>query len=183
MKSRQANFLSDQVRVLEKIDTQMIVKTAELIKRTSHSGKRIWVAGNGGSATTASHFATDLSKGCYVETGARYPTICLNESLGITTAWANDFSYRTALANNLRSQAASGDCLIAISGSGNSANIVDLLDTAKNMKISTISFLGFDGGLCKGKADLEIVIESVDMQIVENCHLYLVHAVYKEITM
>ena len=172
-------FLTEQLYALNEISIPDILQVAEVLRKTSNSSNRIWIAGNGGSATTAAHFAVDLSKGCFTKTQHRYLAICLNEGLGIQSAWANDESYEMSLSRSLETQANKGDCFIAISGSGNSKNILNAINRAQEMELQTVSFLGMGGGKSKGKSDYEIIINSHDMQIIENAHVYLVHAIYK----
>ena len=179
---RLEEFLAEQLHALNAISAQNILQVAEVLKKTSNSNNRIWIAGNGGSATTAAHFAVDLSKGCFTKTQQRYLAICLNEGLGIQSAWANDESYEMSLSRSLETQANKGDCFIAISGSGNSTNILNAINKAQDMELRTVSFLGMGGGKSKGLSNYEIIINSQDMQIIENAHVYLVHAIYKILT-
>lgn len=172
-------FLREQIDALSDIEIEDIVHVSELIKQVADGGNRIWTAGNGGSATSAAHFATDLSKGCYIDPIRQYPAICLNEQMGTYTAWSNDYSFADAIANILDSHAKPGDCFIGISGSGDSENMVNALIRANKINLITVAFLGMGGGKCKGLSAKEIIVSSNDMQIVENSHLYLIHAIYK----
>lgn len=149
------------------------------IARCIERGGTIWTAGNGGSASTASHLACDLAKGVALAKNAKVKAICLNDNIAINTAWANDFSYEVALQRQLELCGSTTDLFIAISGSGQSENIINALNAAKNMKIESIAFLGFDGGRARDIADLSIVVESNDMQVIENLHLIIVHWIYK----
>jgi D-sedoheptulose 7-phosphate isomerase len=104
---------------------------------------------------------------------------CLNDNLAINTAWANDFSYDVVLQRQLELSANPGDIFIAITGSGESLNIINALTASKNLKVESIALLGFSGGSAKDIADHSIVVKSDDMQIIENLHLLIGHWVFK----
>lgn len=177
-----AGYQIDQISALEKLNVSQIESLGDLIIDVSSNMGRIWIAGNGGSATTASHLATDLSKGCFVNSKQKFPSICLNELLGNQTAWANDFSFESAIANELEAHSLKGDIFIGISGSGNSKNILQALHFANNYGLSSVALTGMGGGKILGVAKNEIIVSSYDMQIIENTHLYIVHYLYKYIS-
>jgi len=144
-----------------------------------NTGGTIWTAGNGGSASTASHFVCDLAKGAAIGAKLRIRAFCLNDNISINTAWANDFSYEVALQRQLELNALQGDIFIAFSGSGNSINIVKALEASRRLKIKSIALLGFGGGAAKDLADKSLIVDSEDMQVVENLHLLLSHWIFK----
>lgn len=160
-------------------DEGQIKLVVDAISRCIKRGGIIWTAGNGGSASTASHLVCDLAKGVALGSNRQVRAICLNDNLAINTAWANDFSYDVALQRQLELGANPEDLFIAISGSGKSANIINALTAVKNLKVESIALLGFNGGSAKDIADLAIVIKSDDMQVVENLHLILTHWIFK----
>jgi D-sedoheptulose 7-phosphate isomerase len=143
------------------------------------TGGTIWTAGNGGSASTASHLTCDLAKGVSLARKSSVKSFCLNDNMAMNSAWANDFSYEVALERQLEIYASPGDLFIAISGSGKSQNIINALNAAKRMGIKSVALLGFDGGTAVDIADLPIVIKSTDMQIIENLHMIITHWIFK----
>jgi D-sedoheptulose 7-phosphate isomerase len=113
--NRLNKYLDDQKEAISRINLERVIEISEHLMQTATEGNNIWVAGNGGSATTAAHLVTDLTKGCYEKTKIQHPAICLNESLGAFSAWSNDYSYNDALSFELQSLGKIGDCFIAIS--------------------------------------------------------------------
>ena len=160
-------------------DEEQIRLVVDAISRCIKRGGIIWTAGNGGSASTASHLVCDLAKGVALGSNRQVRAFCLNENLAINTAWANDFSYNVALQRQLELSANPEDLFIAISGSGKSLNIINALTAAKELKVESIALLGFSGGSALNLADLSVVVESYDMQIVENLHLLICHWIFK----
>ena len=155
-------------------DEKQIELVVDAISRCIKRGGLIWTAGNGGSASTASHLVCDLAKGVALASTRQVRAFCLNDNLAINTAWANDFSYDVALQRQLELSANPEDLFIAIYGSGKSANIVNAL-----IVVESIALLGFNGGLAKDVADISIVIKSDDMQVIENLHLLVGHWIFK----
>jgi D-sedoheptulose 7-phosphate isomerase len=143
----------------------------------------IWVIGNGGSAATASHASCDLSKGLSLSLEKRVRSFSLLDSLATFTAWSNDFSYEEALLESCKINFRKNDCLIAISGSGNSINILRAVEFANQEEIPVISLLGFEGGLIGEISRVPIVVKSDDMQVIENIHLTIVHWFLKAVSL
>ena len=160
-------------------DETKLKSLVDSIARCISRGGTIWTAGNGGSASTASHLACDLAKGVSLGRGVKVKSVCLNDNIAINTAWANDFSYEVALQRQLEICASPEDLFFAISGSGESINIINALNAAKNMKLESLALLGFNGGTASKIADLPLVIKSDDMQVIENLHLLVVHWIFK----
>jgi D-sedoheptulose 7-phosphate isomerase len=141
----------------------------------------LWTAGNGGSASTASHAQCDLSKGIFLREEIAARVVCLTDMTESTTAWANDKSYEDAIANMCKNFVRSNDGLLLISGSGNSPNIVNALMYAKENQITVFGMTGFDGGKLYEFADISLHVPSSDMQVVENVHLLLMHWIFKDL--
>ena len=173
------DYLNHQVEALNKIELHQVVKIAESINQVAQSGGKIWIAGNGGSATTAAHCATDLSKGVFSNTGVQIPAICLNEMVGVSTAWSNDINFKFALKLQMESLYTLGDLVLVFSGSGNSENILELINFANTKNLKTIGIGGMGGGQMSKISSESLIIQSEDMQIIENTHLYVVHLIYK----
>lgn len=150
--------------------------------------KRIFVAGNGGSAATASHMACDLSKTVLGnrrnDHTKRFAVIALTDNVPLITAWANDADYNLIFAEQLRNLASRGDLLILISGSGNSPNVLEAAKTAREMGIKSFGLLGFDGGAVKELLDHVLIVASDNYGHIEDVHMILTHLItiyYKEL--
>jgi len=169
-------------RVLDELD-----QAAHLLEAAFHAGKKVFIAGNGGSAATASHMMADLQKttmGKEVGVEKRFRAIALSDNVPVLTAWANDFGYDLVFSQQMRCLADEGDVLIAISASGNSPNIVEALSAAKELGVRSIGFLGFEGGKAKGMCDVPIVVASKNYGVIEDAHsvfMHMVTAAFKEL--
>ncbi|HEY0708086.1 MAG TPA: SIS domain-containing protein [Polyangia bacterium] len=144
-------------------------------------GARIYIAGNGGSASLASHFACDLEKtasGPQPRTvRRRMRAVSLNDNMATFSAWANDEGYRYVFSEQLRSHAEPRDVLIAISASGNSPNIVTALEAAAELGVRTVALLGFDGGRGRELAEHSLHVPVHDYGVVEGVHGVLTHVI------
>ncbi|MDO5581971.1 MAG: SIS domain-containing protein [Planctomycetia bacterium] len=149
----------------------------EKILETKKTGNRIYIAGNGGSAATASHMANDLVKGARVNDHVGFRAICLNDSTPIVTCLANDFAYEDIYSIQLRTFAEKGDLFVVYSGSGNSPNVVKGAQTAKEMGLTTIAFGGRDGGKLKGICDFCLIAPTPCMEQLEDMHMLYEHAI------
>lgn len=146
-------------------------------------GANIFTFGNGGSAALASHFACDLGKGTVVsnEGQKRFRVISLADNIPLMTAWANDHGYEHVFAQQLENLALPGDLAFAISGSGNSSNVLRALTVARDHGARTIGLAGFDGGKMKRLCDVCVILPSDHMQIVEDFQLSVTHAMFSVI--
>jgi len=152
---------------------------AAIVKRfvqAKKDGKTIFTAGNGGSASTASHLCNDLLKGCRVNDRVGFKAFCLTDSNAIVTCLANDFSYEDIFAIQLKTFADEGDLLVVFSGSGHSPNILSVLKTAREMGVVTIGFSGRYGGKMKEFCDLLLIAPADSMEQIEDMHLLYEHA-------
>jgi len=138
-------------------------------------GRRVFIAGNGGSAATASHMAIDFLKGTETSGRAGLKAIALADNLSVLTALANDCGYDRCFAEHLAVLGDPGDLLIVISGSGNSPNIIELLDVAKRKELKTLALLGMGGGKAVDMVDVSIVVPSDEYGPVEDIHMMLDH--------
>ncbi len=141
--------------------------------------RTIFFFGNGGSASTASHFVTDIAKVAGGTgprgKGRRFRCLALNDNVPSVTAWANDLDYSTIFAGPLRSLAEPGDVAVAISGSGNSPNVLEAVRAARAMGLTTIGLTGIGGGKLKDLVDVALVVPSNSMQHTEDVHLVVLH--------
>jgi D-sedoheptulose 7-phosphate isomerase len=136
---------------------------------------RLWVAGNGGSAAIADHLLCDWVKGTFTPSHPPIHVHSLVSGVALLTACANDFGYEAAFSRQLEMQAQPGDVLVCISSSGNSANILAALRTAKAMQLKTIALSGFSGGESAKLADISLHVAVHNYGIVEDCHQILMH--------
>jgi len=154
----------------------------ELLQRYEQ-GKAVFLFGNGGSAALASHIACDLSKGTLLNggSGTRFRVVALTDNIPLMTAWANDSSYERIFAEQLQNLVSPGDVAFAISGSGNSANVLAGLRVARAVGAVTVGLTGFRGGKMKALCDYCVIVPSDNMQIIEDFHLSVAHAMFSVI--
>jgi D-sedoheptulose 7-phosphate isomerase len=142
------------------------------------SKRTVFLFGNGGSAALASHFACDLGKGTVNGSGKRFRVLALTDNVPVMTAWANDSNYEDIFAEQLINFVSPNDVAFAISASGNSPNVIKALDVARQAGASTIGLTGFAGGKMKALCDACIVIPCDNMQLIEDLHLSVAHALF-----
>jgi len=147
-----------------------------VLRETIDSGSRIWIAGNGGSAATASHFATDLSR-CTNSNGALIKAISLCDNSGLMTAIGNDFGFDFIFSRQLSNSAIFGDLLVVLTASGNSRNLLVAMEWAKDNGVKVLALTGFSGGKVKDLADISIHVptEIGDYGVAEDAHSILCH--------
>ena len=139
-------------------------------------GAAILFVGNGGSASTASHFAADLSKNTQSSIYGRFRTICLSDNIALFSAWANDDGYENVFLEGVRTHLRPGDVLVAISGSGNSENVLRAARHARATGCDVIGLIGFDGGRLKDIATISIIVPAATIEEAEDGHLIVNHA-------
>ncbi len=137
--------------------------------------RQVFIMGNGGSGTTASHFVCDINKGSCFGREKRFKVICLNDNIPSVLAYANDLSYADIFVEQLKNFLQRGDVVIGISGSGNSENVLKALYYAKNKGAKTIGLSGYNGGKLAQVVDIPFVALIDDMQKVEDVHMIVVH--------
>src|SRR5579863_10330103 len=150
------------------------------LMRAYESGRTVFLFGNGGSAALASHFACDLGKGTIMGNhgSKRFRVIALTDNLPLITAWANDSSYDDIFAEQLGNLAVLGDVAFAMSGSGNSRNVLRALEAAKVAGCTTMGITGYSGGKMKALCDYCVIVPSDNMQVIEDFHLSVCHALF-----
>ena len=161
--------------VLRDLPMKDLTLALRLLERAFTERRQIFIAGNGGSAATASHMANDLAKGIAEVGGRGFRAIALSDNVPLITAIANDKSYDEIFAYQLSTLGQAGDVLIVISGSGNSANIVRAVEVAQHMQITTIALLGMGGGRAAKMADISVIVPSDDYGPIEDIHMVLDH--------
>jgi D-sedoheptulose 7-phosphate isomerase len=160
---------------LASVPFDQVDAVGELLYRAYLNDKQVFVMGNGGSAATASHFASDLSKNTVVPGRKRFRVICLNDNLPVITAIANDLGYDMIFAEQMRNLLRPGDVVIVVTGSGNSPNIIEALKYGHSCSATTIGLLGFDGGKSRPMLDAYIHLQCNDYGLVEDIHYALGH--------
>ena len=171
-------YLANHNQVLSRLDMKSLDKAIQMVGDAFSSGKKIITCGNGGSASTASHYITDWSKMINLATGEKFRGFSLVDNIGLVTAFGNDLSYDEVFSGQCRAVLDKGDLLVAVSSSGNSPNIIRAIEQAGEMGALTLGILGFDGGA----AAKLLIIRSLcnfDMQTCEDIHLMFGHLVMK----
>lgn len=165
--------------VLDNMNRDEISVLINLLLQARDNGRHIFIMGNGGSASTASHSVCDFNKGLSYGKESRFKLICLNDSLATLSAYSNDVSYDIAFMEQLKNFLEPKDLVIGISGSGNSKNILLAMEYAHEMGAVTVGITGYDGGKLKKVADYSVNANINDMQISEDIHLILNHLCMK----
>lgn len=171
-----AEYLKKVAELLETLPDQGD-RFVEALYRGFEGDHTVFLIGNGGSAANASHFAQDLAKGTLSSMDAkrRFRVVALTDNIGFITALANDEGYDSIFEQQLRNLARSGDILVAISGSGNSPNVIRGVEFAKSIGMTVIGVTGFDGGKLKSLADVSVHIPVDDMGMTEALHAVVFH--------
>lgn len=171
------NYLTELREILDKLPFPQIEKIKNILLDVHRKDKKVFIMGNGGSAATASHFACDLAKGTAGKDDSRkrFKVIALTDNIPLLTAWANDTAYENIFLEQLKNLLDAGDVVIAISGSGNSKNIIKAVEYANAQKALTIGLTGFRGGKLKGMVQECLIVPSRSLEQIEDVHLILEH--------
>jgi D-sedoheptulose 7-phosphate isomerase len=170
-------YIKDLQKTLEKLPNQPIHEVIELLHNARLAGRQVFIMGNGGSASTASHFACDLGKNTRSEDLPHFRVLALTDNMSLFSAYANDEGYENVFAQQLASFVQPRDVVIAISTSGNSTNVIRAIELANRVGAETVGFTGFDGGLLKPLVDWHINVESESVEQIEDLHLMLEHLI------
>jgi D-sedoheptulose 7-phosphate isomerase len=163
----------ETLKSLEKIESK-IARATEMIEQCLRSGSKLLVCGNGGSASDAAHFATELVVR-FAKDRRAYPAICLTGDGGLLTAAGNDYGFDEIFARQVAAFGLEGDVLIVLTTSGKSKNVRRALEEAKSHKLKTIAFLGRDGGSTIGLADVDLLIATDSTARIQEAHQLLLH--------
>jgi D-sedoheptulose 7-phosphate isomerase len=178
---RVTNYIMLLQQTIDQLPKDDIVRVIELLYSARFSGRQVFIMGNGGSASTATHFVCDLSKNTRHEGWPRYKVIGLSDNMAVLSAYANDEGYENVFCEQLANLLMPDDIVIAISASGNSKNVVNAIQYAKNQNAFTIGFTGFDGGILGTLVDINLHINSNIIEHVEDLHLVLEHMIIKSL--
>jgi D-sedoheptulose 7-phosphate isomerase len=173
------SYLEELSNTIQKLPLPAIDRLVRVFLEAYDNGRTIFLFGNGGSAALASHMACDLGKGTAPAAGKRLHAVALTDNVALITAWANDTRYEDIFAEQLENLLHPGDVAFAISASGNSPNMLAALSFARQAGATTAGITGFQGGKMKPLCDVCVVVPSDNMQIIEDLHLSVAHAVFR----
>ncbi len=171
-------YISHVQEVLARLTLADVQRSIDVIMEAYYAEKQIFVIGNGGSASTASHLACDLGKGTSVRGKPRFRVISLTDNVATMTAWSNDIAYEDVFMEQLKNLVNPEDVIIAISASGNSENVLRAMQHARNIGCKTIGWSGFGGGKLASICDVNVVVESDRYGPIEDVHLILNHVLH-----
>ena len=174
-----STFLKEQQICLDDMNphTKTLEDIVTMLLHARDNGKMIFTIGNGGSASTASHFVSDLLKTTITKDSKRFKAISLVDNIPVNLAWSNDVSYDQSFAEQLKNFCTKDDVVIVFSGSGNSPNVINAISFAKNNGCKCIGITGMSGGKLSKLCDLTIVVPSNDMLQIESTHTTLCHCI------
>jgi D-sedoheptulose 7-phosphate isomerase len=170
-------YKADLLTAIETLDLAKVNQAIDIFLQARDEGRHIFVCGNGGSAATASHFVCDVIKGASFNRERRFRMMALTDSLPTITAYSNDVSYECVFVEQLKNFAQPGDVVVAISGSGNSPNVLRALEYANSAGCRTIALTGRDGGKLGPLAQLNIQVSNPHMGRIEDVHLMVMHMI------
>ncbi len=167
--------------LVDSVDTELVDNAVEVIANTWHKRKQIITLGNGGSSLTALHFINDWNKSIFISSGQQFLGRSLVGNIGTIMSYANDLSFQEVFVQQLKNIMHPGDLVVAISGSGNSENVVRAVDYANKNEAVTLGLCGFDGGNLKKIAQHVLWVDANDMQLVEDVHSIFGHLVMQRL--
>ena len=175
------HYISTLQRTMDSLPQQLISDVIHVLQRARMQGNQIFIMGNGGSASTASHFVCDLAKNTRYDGLPHFRVIGLADNMEIFSAYANDEGYENVFSQQLINLVKPDDVVIAISTSGNSKNVVNAVEEAQKHNAITIGFTGFGGGRLGQLVDTHIHVDSIIIEHVEDIHLMLEHMIVRTI--
>jgi D-sedoheptulose 7-phosphate isomerase len=178
---RIVSYIALLQQTIDQLPLETIHKIIDRLHLARLSGRQVFIMGNGGSASTASHFVCDLSKNTRSEGWPHFKVIGLTDNMAVFSAYANDEGYENVFSQQLASLLTPEDIVIAISASGNSKNILNGVRFAKSQNAFVIGFTGFDGGSLASLVDIHLNVNSSVIEHVEDIHLMLEHMIVKSL--
>lgn len=175
------DYLSTLQQTMDELPRENILAVIELLQSARLDGRQVFIMGNGGSASTATHFVCDLAKNTRKDGWPPFKAIGLTDNMAIFSAYANDEGYESVFAQQLANLVMPNDIVIGISASGNSKNVLNGLEMAKSRNAITVGFTGFNGGQMAPMVDFNIHVNSSIIEHVEDIHLMLEHMIVKAI--
>lgn len=171
------HYKAELLEAIEAIPLDKVSAAIEWFREARAAGRKIFVCGNGGSASTSSHFVCDMVKGASYGRGTRFRIMALTDSLPTITAYANDVAYEAVFVEQLKNFAQPGDLVMAISGSGNSPNVLRAVEYANSIGCRTLGLTGRDGGQLAPMAGLSIQVPIPHMGRIEDAHMIVCHMI------
>ena len=169
------DYVAEVSRVFHAIDRSVLARAIQVLETAHRNDRTVFIAGNGGSASTANHMANDLTLGVAKDGGRGFKVVALTSNVATMTALANDDGYEHVFSGQLRTLGNRDDVLLAITSSGNSANIVEAVRVARKKGMVTVGFLGRGGGKVAGDCDVSLIVPSDDCGPIEDAHMMLDH--------
>ena len=170
-------YITTVTKYINQLPVDQIEEVIDTLHEARLTGKQIFIMGNGGSASTASHFVCDIAKNTRKEHWPHFKALGLTDNMAIFSAYANDEGYENIFAQQLESLICTGDVVIGISASGNSPNVLKAMEVAKKYQATRIGFTGFDGGKLKDMADICVIVPSRSVRQIQAIHLLLCHLI------
>ena len=168
-------YIAHEIETIQSLDVEQINAALNLLLDTFENGNTVFTFGNGGSSATASHFQNDFNKGVSEHTDKKFNLLCLNDNIATMMAIANDIGFDEVFRFQLQGHIKSGDVIMAISGSGNSKNVINAVEYAKAQGCKVIGLTGFGGGKLKELSDVSLHAPINSMQITEDIHMIFDH--------
>ena len=175
------NYLAAHAALASKLDMAGLQAGIDLIKTAYEAGKKIVTCGNGGSASTASHYITAWTKMVNLATATKIRGVTLCDKIGLIKAYGTDLSYDEVFSGQAKAILDEGDLLVAISGSGNSTNVIKAVEYANSIGAVTLAIVGYDGGKLMPLSQHSVWVPSMDMQLCEDVHFMFGHLVMKSL--
>jgi D-sedoheptulose 7-phosphate isomerase len=177
MRDYMTKYLSSLQGVLNELSADDLSRVADVLMQAYQNRRTVFICGNGGSASTASHWACDLGKGTVIEGKPRFRVLSIGDNQALLTAYANDCGYESVFAEPIRSLAQPGDVVILITASGNSPNVLAAAKAARDAGCTTIGLIGFGGGKLASMVHHQITVSSREYGPVEDLHMILDHII------
>jgi len=168
-------YIEHEINTIRSLDVEAINEALNVLMETYENGNTVFVFGNGGSSATASHFQNDFNKGVSEHTEKKFNFLCLNDNMATLMAVANDIGFEEVFRFQLQGHIKPGDVIMAISGSGNSKNVINAVEYAKEQGCKIIGLTGFGGGKLKQLSDISLHAPVNSMQITEDIHMIFDH--------
>lgn len=172
------DYLNRLTGLLAAIDRDQVSELVDVLFAAWERGARLVMCGNGGSGSSSSHLVCDFQKNIWLEGGKPFEVVALTDSPALLLAWGNDTEFANVFAGQARTWLRAGDVLLAISGSGNSPNVLAVIDVAREVGATTIGFCGYEGGTLADMVEHAVVARYPNMQLVEDVHMILGHVLF-----
>lgn len=175
------DYIATLQQTIDQLPKKLIEDVIVVLQRARTRGSQVFIMGNGGSASTATHFVCDLAKNTRHEGLPHFRAIGLTDNMALFSAYANDEGYENVFSNQLANLIKPNDVVIGISASGNSKNVLNAMEEAQKHSVTTIGFTGFNGGCLGQMVNINIHVKSNIIEHVEDIHLMLEHMIVKTI--